>query len=562
MKKKLAIAGGILILAAAAGAGIWYEKTRDQGNEDAAPSAPPQIQGTDLVTATGTTSAGLIEKTLDLDFLDTDLIVDEVYVSSADEVEAGAKVLKITDNSLLEAKRELERAKMDASLAYRQGLIDYENDKLDAENTYQKSRIESDFAQIVYDNTIAKAQADVQKAEKELSDAQELVEEYTAAIEDDYYYKDHQVEEKKAAYEKNVALFFEKLDDYGYELDDDDDDDPNTFNIVKSQEKGGGGGQDTDGESTVLQLLKSEYQENKEEYDQAVKDYEADTEKARAGIAEAADDLQLKQLKLQEAQIALEKAKVSAQAEYDASVIKGEKAKSAYQTELKSLEETLETLADEEEEAAENYDLFMETIGDGYIYTESTGMILMMRASENTALSKDGVLMAYSDMDTMQVAAAVDQSDISRIEIGETAAVVMEGYDTYTGVVTQINPVSESTSRASVSYHVTLELQGDTDGLPANVTANVYFGITAEDYDKLRSQSRQDTENASDTFKENEDAQSPNAGGHDTGKGGVSDTDQDIGGGRNGEGASGADRSGASDTDGKEGLAAGSAEGR
>lgn len=516
MKKKIVIIAGIILAAVGIGCFCYIQ---NQNTEQEGQKLPEGMRDReDVIVATGTTATGLVEKEMEFSFLDTDLIVDEVYVSSADEVEKGAKVLKITDNSLREATRELERAQMEASLAYRQGLIDYETGKLDAEGTLKKSQIESEFAQTVYEDAIAAAEVDVQKAQQEAEDAQEIVEEYTAAIEEDYYYTEYEVEEKKAAYEKNVALFFEKLDDYDYELDDDDDDDPNTFNIVKkgstsnsTSSSGTSSGTSStssgtnstsnngtnnnsgskDGELTVLQLLKSEYQENKEEYDQAVKDYEAATEKAKAGLAQAQDTLQLKLLALQNAQIALEKAKTSAQADYDSTVIKGEKARASYETELKSLSEMLEILADAEEEATENYELFMETIGDGYIYTEKAGTILMIRANENTELSKDGILLAYSDADTIQVTAAVDQSDIAEIEIGETAAVVMEDYGTYTGVVTQINPVSESASKASVSYNVVLDLDGDMSKLSANITTNVYFGMTGEEYDRLQSEREQ-----------------------------------------------------------------------
>lgn len=492
-KKNLFIAGGVALLLAAAGGGAFYFINHQNAEQERPPMPFGMEQGMDIVTAAGTTSTGLMEKELEFDFLDTDLMVDEVYVSSADEVQKGDKVLKITDNTLLEATRELERAHMDASLAYRQGVIDYEIGKLDAENELKKSQIESDFAQVSYDDAIAMAQAAVTKAEREAADAQEIVDEYTDAIENDYYYTEYEIEEKKAAYEKNVALFFEKLDEYGYELDDEeeDDGDPNTFDIVKKEEAGGGPGgssQSNDGESTVLQLLKSEYQESKEEYDQALKDYEAATEKAKAGIGEAENTLQQKLLALQEAQIALEKAKTSVQADYDLAMVKGEKAQASYNTEIKRLAEELEVLSDAEEEAAENYELFMSVIGDGYIYTESAGTILMVRAMKNTTLAKDDILMAYSDADTIQVTASVDQADIARVAIGDVAAVVMEDYDTYTGIVSQINPISESESRASVSYTVVLDLEGDISELSANITANVYFGMTGEEYDELRKQ--------------------------------------------------------------------------
>ena len=268
---------------------------------------------------------------------------------------------------------------------------------------------------------------------------------------------------------------------YGYELDDDDDDDPNTYHIVKKESRGNS--PDSDGESTVLQLLKSEYQEDKEAYDQALADYEAALEKAKAGIAEATDTMQLKQLAWQEALIALEKTKVSAQADYDICVINGENADDAYETEWKRLAEELEILRDAEAEAEENQALFLETIGDGCLYAECAGMILMMRAAENTVLPLEGMILAYSNTDEMMVTVSVDQSDIARISIGDPVSVVAEGYETCSGTVSEIDPVSASTGHSSAGYAVTVCLDDDS-GLPANLTVAVYFGQNAAGEDE------------------------------------------------------------------------------
>ncbi len=483
MKRKCIWAGIFVFLLAAAGMGIWYA---EQGRGEQEPREKPpvaEMPGGEMVTATGTISAGITEMGLDLDFLETDLVVEEVYVSASDEIRDGMKLLKITDSSLREAKRELERARMDASLAYRQGIIDCETDRLEAENTWKKSQIASAFAQTVYEDTIAKAELEVEKAEQAVTEAQELVEEYTAALEEDAYYIEYEIEEKKAAYEKHMSLFFEKLDAYGYELKDDEDDDPNTFDIVKQDGEGKLGG-DSDGEATVLQLLKNEYQENKEEYDQALKDYEAATEKARAGMDAARDALLLCQLALQEKQIDLEEAKVDAQAACDLCVIQGEKAQDVYETERKGLEETLEALADEKEEAEEQYALFLETIGDGYLYAENQGSVLMIQAVKHRTLSTDGVLMACSNADQVQVTVSVSQADIAGIAVGDTAAIVTEDGPACTGVVTALNPVSLSDSRSAVSYQVLVEPEQGSD-LPLNHMAYVYFGITGQEYDRL-----------------------------------------------------------------------------
>ena len=504
-KKRIAlmVAAAVIVAAGAVSGYLYWRSTLTTET----PQTPfPPRDGENVVSATGTTSTGLIEKEIALDFLDADLIVEDVYVSSADEVESGTAVLRLTDNSYKEAYRELERALMEAELAYRQGEIDYENKKLEAENEQKRSQIASDFAQIVYDDTLMEAQIAVQRIEQEVVGAQEIVDEYIDGIENDAYREEYEVDEKKAAYERNVALFFEKLDDYGYELDDDDDDDPNTYNIVQKGSTGSTGAagssgsgdsstsQSGDGESTVLAMLKAEYQENKEEYDDAVKDYEAALAQAKAGLAQAQDTLELKQLALEEAQMDYEKKKAVADADYEKAVLGGQKAQTVYQTTIKRQEEALEVLSDALEDARDNMESFEEIFPDGCAYTEGAGTVLMIRAMKGMELEKEGILFAYSDASVMNVNASVDQSVISQIQVGEEAAIVMEDYDTCTGIVKSINPISESTSRSSVTYNVVLEIQGDIPELSANVTANVYFGMDAQAYEERRNENKENRE--------------------------------------------------------------------
>lgn len=504
-KKRIAlmVAAAIIVAAGAVSGYLYWRSTLTTET----PQTPfPPRDGENVVSATGTTSTGLIEKEIALDFLDADLIVEDVYVSSTDEVESGTAVLRLTDNSYKEAYRELERALMEAELAYRQGEIDYENKKLEAENEQKHSQIASDFAQIVYDDTLMEAQIAVQRTEQEVVDAQEIVDEYIDGIENDAYREEYEVDEKKAAYERNVALFFEKLDDYGYELDDDDDDDPNTYNIVQKGSTGSTGAagssgsgdsstsQSGEGESTVLAMLKAEYQENKEEYDDAVKDYEAALAQAKAGLAQAQDTLELKQLALEEAQMDYEKKKAVADADYEKAVLGGQKAQTVYQTTIKRQEEALEVLSDALEDARDNMESFEEIFPDGCAYTEGAGTVLMIRAMKGMELEKEGILFAYSDASVMNVNASVDQSVISQIQVGEEAAIVMEDYDTCTGIVKSINPISESTSRSSVTYNVVLEIQGDISELSANVTANVYFGMDAQAYEERRNENKENRE--------------------------------------------------------------------
>ncbi|MCR4704494.1 MAG: HlyD family efflux transporter periplasmic adaptor subunit [Lachnospiraceae bacterium] len=495
-KKRILIAICVLILLGGIGAAVWFFFFREFKMPE--PEIPVQLQGrTDLVAATGTTMEGVTDITVDTTFLQTDLIVDEVFVSDESEVQKGDKVLTITDTSYKAASRELERAELDAGLAYRQGLIDYETKKLEAKETYDKSLVEAELAETTMNDAIAVAEISVQKAEKELKDANKLLEEYQSAVDDNYYYTKYEVDRKKSDYEKNLQDFFDKLEDWGYELDDGDTSaegyeyDPDNFTIVGAKKKGMSIAESGDGEETVLQLLKDEYQKNKDEYDDALEDAEAATEKARAGLSAAQDDAALKTLALEEAKIKLEKDKTEAANKKAESEEEGKRAKATYDQTIKKLDEDLKILNDAQDEATENRAYFAGLFEDGAIYTKNAGTIMYIDAAAGKKLAS-GFLMAYTNTDTLSVHASVDQTDIAKLNVGDTATIVLEGKDPLTGKIKAIDPVSKSDSKASVSYNVTVEMEAGDADVDSNMTATVYFGIDADEYNKIMAESGED----------------------------------------------------------------------
>ena len=83
----------------------------------------------DMIAASGVTNVGITEETFDVENLTTELKIEEVYVASGEEITAGDKILKLTEDSVEEARKELERALEDAELAYRTGAIEYEQNR-------------------------------------------------------------------------------------------------------------------------------------------------------------------------------------------------------------------------------------------------------------------------------------------------------------------------------------------------------------------------------------------------------------------------------------------------
>lgn len=621
-KQWIFITGGLALLLIAVGVAAFFLLRKKDGNNL---QAPPQPEGMseNVISASGLTSVGMNTETLKLNFLDTELYVEESYLSIGDEVEEGTKVFKISDETLEEAKEELQNTVTKAQLAYRQGVIDYETDMLEAKSAYETALVEANYAQAEYEEAVANAKQTVDELEDQVEEAQELVDEYEKSESEDYYRDYYQVDELYASYYEHFNLLMtyyenwdvEKLNDlygksasslslssltgsgtassamsgaaaasssgtattsgtasknsltssskstsgsssassggaimktaassgssnyaamnlttgyssgtydavvnlaskvstqnYGVILLAEGDEPDEGGNEGEGGGSGEGGNQGEDGGSgekpsfgdsmpsgmsmgdmtggaavvdneslklSVYNLLDELVTEEAEAYQTAKDNYETAKATAKASLTKAKSNLEDLQAQLTEAQTTYEKALITCKADYETTLAESENAETVYNTTVQSLEETLESLKDDKEEAEENQASFLEALGDGYFYTEKAGTIVMNMIRVDSYLSGDTMVTAYSNPETVTIAASVDQSDIANISIGEDAYVVIEEYGNYDGTVTTINPVTQADSRTSVTYQVTVTLTGDISNLDSNLTAYVYFG--------------------------------------------------------------------------------------
>lgn len=75
----------------------------------------------DGVMSYGVTSIGISQVDFEVENLATQLEIEEVYVASDQEVEEGTAILKLSEDSLQEAREELEQVLKEADLAFRAG---------------------------------------------------------------------------------------------------------------------------------------------------------------------------------------------------------------------------------------------------------------------------------------------------------------------------------------------------------------------------------------------------------------------------------------------------------
>ena len=444
----------------------------------------------DMTAASGVTNVGITEASFDVENLTTELEIEEVYAVSGEEVTAGDKILKLTEDSVEEARKELERTLRDAELAYRTGAIEYEQNLITAEYTRDSAILTGQQAKDVYDETVASLQSAVTRAEEELQDAEDDIAEYESYVNDGSYKSYFKVDEYQAIYDENLKALTDKLDEWGIGWSQ------ITGGSAGSVQAGGTAGNvlgssGQDSNSSNVKILASLYNI----LEQNLKDLEEAQEKYEDAVTNASFNLQTLQLKLPSLQQAVTEAKenyeiqlAQAKLTYETSLSSAERAESDYNTTVEKAESDLASLKSTYEDAKENLELFESSVGDGYFYASEDGTILRTMVRAEQTLTSDAVVFVYSNPKALTVTVSVEQSDIAKLTVGDSAYVQTSAGSGYTGVITAIDPVSSSDSRTSVTYSVTVQInvEDEEDSLSANESVTVVFGMTEEEIEQLQ----------------------------------------------------------------------------
>ncbi len=219
-KNRLGVAAvAALVLAISAGSIGSYIKTRQAVPASHSDREMEFVQNqnqnfnsaSSMVMAAGTTSVGVKAVAFEIDFLeDTSLYVEEVYLANGDSVKAGDPYIKFTEESIADAREELEAAALSAQLAYRNGQISDGESRLQAKYTYDTAMLEAQFAKQVYDDTIAQLDADYAQSSKTYEEAQQEYNEYLGRVQNQTFYEDYEIASLKKAYEDARELYMER----------------------------------------------------------------------------------------------------------------------------------------------------------------------------------------------------------------------------------------------------------------------------------------------------------------------------------------------------------------
>ncbi|MBR4733895.1 MAG: HlyD family efflux transporter periplasmic adaptor subunit [Lachnospiraceae bacterium] len=545
-KKIILIIVILVILLAAGGCALWFffgknagKNAKRQGfgsgafgNFGSGSSLNVNLQG--KVTASGVTNVGTVSETFDVTELETELRIEQVYVASGDELKAGDKILKLTEESVENARKELQEKERDAELSYRTGAIEYERSKIAAEYDRDSTKLSGTQADGVYQDSLLDMAQDVETAQSKLDEAKAQIQEYATLADPDACRAYYKVDEYQRIYDENLKILTDNVEKWG---------------IYWSQVTGAGGGASMGGSGgsagsmsgagamsgsggaaggmsgsfggadamggsmgsagsgsmgsgsvnignsslitvtasdekgqwvTILKNLFSVLEQNLSDLENAKEQYEEAL--ATASLEKKLLELSLPELEenLAQAKASYEKAILQNQLTKEKSISNADRADHDYETALEKAESDFEALKSAWEDAKKNLEIFEEQVGDGYFRASADGSVLRNSVRANGVLRASATILTYGDLTAMTVTVSVDQSDVAKIKPGDAALVASQKGAMLDGVVKSVNPVSNSESRNNVTYSVTVEVDG-AGALGSNESVTVVFGMTTAD---------------------------------------------------------------------------------
>ena len=379
----------------------------------------------------------------------SDLVISEVCASVGQEVEKGDVLYYLEEESVEDLKEYLQsnvnKAKADLDAIYADQTLSQQT----AQYTYDSSVAYGSYASAEYSATIDELQTNVESAQEALEKAEKLLKEYeeqlTAVSKD---YEDALQVQKNCEWSRDNSNKWESTYIYVFH-----------FQQTQTAEEA----------ANTLKQKKEQLEDNVEQAQKNVtmckKTLSANNRNLAAGLLSAEETKLLRQL-----------AYSTAQETYDVAL--------AYlEDETSEQEETYADVSDKWEE-------FSSHINENAVCAKYNGVITSVDLAVGDSIYTNDTLITLYDMEEVSISATVNEDDMSDITVGTEANISFTAYpdQIFQGKVTEISDAS-SDSNGTVTYNVTVTLQGDVTGLFQGMTGDITF-ITKEEKEVLHVSNR------------------------------------------------------------------------
>lgn len=432
--------------------GIGYQAAVSGAQTDSTESSVKD-QNTDQQESTdgsfseeGTTQIGTVSQMPEFTVNAVTMIVEEVYASSGDTVSKGDALFKLTDESMEAAKSYYEDAISDAENTLKTAEANLASGKLSAESTKQDADLTAQTAADSYQAQVDALDAAVEEKKEAYDEAVEQISEYQTKIDNNDYYVECAIDEKKDAVDAATTALAQAQD-----------------TLTQAQQSADAA------QSTLEQAQK--------EFDSAVETYNKNVEETNTKITELTDSLDDLKSDYEQAERDATTQKAELQNEYDTAVVEGKYAGSTYESTVSELESAVESAQDTLDTLKEEQTALL-ALENGVVTADEDGTIAAVPYEAEDTLQSGTAFALYCDTQTIMISVEVPQENIAQVGVGDEVSVMIAGNrdGAVTGTVSSI--ASSATTGGSVSnvtYAVIISIDNSDGRLGSGSSATVTF---------------------------------------------------------------------------------------
>ncbi len=379
----------------------------------------------------------------------SDLVISEVCASVGQQVEAGDVLYYLEEESVEDLKEYLQsnvdKAKADLDAVYADQTLSQQT----AQYTYDSSVAYGSYASTEYNATVDELQTNVATAQVALEKAEKLLKEYEEQL--TVVNKDY---EDALQVQKNCEWSRDNTNKW---------DSPYNYVFYFQQT------QTAEEAANSLEQKKEQLEENVEQAQKNVtmcqNTLSTSKRNLAAGILSAEETKQLREL-----------AYSTAQETYDVAL--------AY------LEDAISEQEETYSEVSEKWEEFSSHINGNAVCAKYNGVITSVDLAVGDSIQTNDTLITLYDMEEVSMSTTINEDDMSDISVGTEANISFTAYpdQIFQAKVTEISDAS-SDSSGTVTYEVTVTLEGDVTGLFQGMTGDVTF-ITKEKKEVLHVSNR------------------------------------------------------------------------
>ena len=366
------------------------------------------------------------------------LEIEEVYAISGQRISEGDVLFQLTENSVRAVERKLESALTEARIILANAQTEYNISMLSVKSTYDSSVKEGSRAAVDYQAALAAGREKITGLEGEIKVLEMEIALAQEKLADEEFLDSY--EEAKASYNKAKNK---------YEETDLHNSTAYTSNLTDYQQA-----------ENQLKTLEEELQG----YKDTITDNQVEIEKKQKEIDSAGASQVLDNQK--------------AENDYHSASMSGELAKEIYDYSVDSLSDSVKQAQNELDEIQEKMDAFKAFVGeDGRIYAPEDGLITSVSCEAGDKLTDNRVMITYAKENEYTVRIDVSEEDVAAISVGDSVELAFNAYpeQIWEGEIISITTTSTSEHASTISYPVTILVQGDTTLLYGGMAADVTF---------------------------------------------------------------------------------------